>query len=54
MATAIIEVVDEGNDLVYIFQHEDDLQAALEETEGDVGQFYDLEWVENRPRTAKD
>ena len=54
MATAHIELVDEGNDLVYIFQHEDDLTAALEEVDGDAGQLFDLEWVERRPRTAND
>ena len=54
MATAIIELVDEGNNLVYIFQHEDDLKTALEEADGDVGQFADLEWVESRPRTEND
>ena len=54
MATAVIELVDEGNDLVYIFQIEEDLQAALAEVDGDIGQFADLEWVERRPRTSSD
>jgi len=54
MATAIIELVDEGNDLVYVFQHEDDFQAALDETDGDVSLFADLAWVASRPRTAND
>jgi hypothetical protein len=54
MATAIIEIVDEGNDLVYVFTHEDDLQAALDESDGDVANFADIEWVESRPRTTND
>jgi hypothetical protein len=54
MATAVIEVVDEGNNLVYTFQHEDDLNTALIEADGDIAAFSGIEWVESRPRTSND
>lgn len=54
MATALIEIVDEGNNLVYMFDHEEDLEDALDEVDGDIGMLSEIAWVPSRPRNSTD
>jgi len=54
MAKAFIEIVDEGNDLVYTFDDPEDVEIALSEVDGDAGELYSVEWVNSRPLTEKD
>lgn len=54
MAKAHFEIVDEGNDLVYIFHSQEAFEIALEEVGGDVGLLFSLPDIETRPLSTDD